>query len=74
MSNLPLPNQVIDLFCESIARQPMRAIQIESASGQLQGGILIVRGERDFALLCQFLTKPKTEAEVLAAVPEGRAA
>ena len=67
-----LPEQVADLFQQSINQQPMRAIKVESASGQLQGGILIVRGEREFALVCQLLTKPKTEAEVLAESLAGR--
>lgn len=67
MSNLSLATDVETLFHESIERQPMRAIQVESAAGQLLGGILIVRGEHQFDLLCQLLSQPKTEAEVLAA-------
>lgn len=56
-----LSQTVEQLVSESFKRQPMRAIEVGGADGIIVGGILIVRGEREFQLLCSYLMQPKPE-------------
>lgn len=48
--------------------QVMRAIEVESTDGVRIGGVILVRDERTFDLLCQFLTKAKAQPTLPGAV------
>lgn len=53
---------ICDLTVEELFAQTqgeMRAIALEAKDGILVGGLIVIRGERNFDLVCSFLTKPK---------------
>lgn len=50
-----------DFIFDSMKNAPMRAVAIEGSDGIICGGVIIVRGEREFDILCAFLKKPTKE-------------
>lgn len=50
------PQQTVtDLFMDSIQQTAIKPITFEGKDGIVMGGMLIVRGEREFELLCAFI-------------------
>lgn len=45
------------LVSDSFKRSAMRPVKLEGKDGILVGGIIIVRGEREFDLLCAFINQ-----------------